>query len=76
MYQIISSLAVAVFLALASVIVGSALPLILLSLVSACAWIQYIPGLSYQWQVRAVNLGLGLYALALVFTIYAWYELA
>lgn len=76
MYQIISSLAAAVFLALASVVVGSALPLILLSLASACAWVQYVPGLSYQWQVRAVNLGLGLYALALAFTLYAWYELA
>lgn len=76
MSQIIFSLAAAVFLALASVVAGTVLPLILLSLASACAWVQYIPGLSYQWQARAVNLGLGLYALALAFTLYAWLELA
>lgn len=72
MNQIISSLAAAVFLALAAYMVRSSLALILLSLASGCAWIQYIPGLPYQWQVRASSTGLALYALALVFVAAAW----
>jgi len=72
MYQIISSLAAAIFLALAAWMVNSALAVILLSLASGAAWIQYIPELSYKWQVRASSTGLVLYALALFFVAAAW----
>ncbi len=75
MYQILSSLAAAAFLALGAYMTGSALPVILLSLASGAAWIQHTPGLSYQWQARVMVLGLALYALALVITLYAWYDL-
>ena len=72
MNQIISSLAAAAFLALAAFMVRSSFAVILLSLASGCAWIQYIPGLSYQWQVRAASTGLVLYAFALLFVAHAW----
>ena len=76
MYQVLSSLAAAVFLALAAILCRSGFALILLSLACACAWVEHITGLSYQWQARAMSTGLGLYALALVFTTYAWYDQA
>lgn len=71
MDQLLSSLAAAVFLALAAFMARSVFAVILLSLASGAAWLQQTPGISYEWQVRATWLSLALYALALTITVAA-----